>query len=66
MALTETQKLLIRGLRLFNLDEETQEGIFLSLQNEAQQWELMDFLCANKTATEAEIIKETIRILKKN
>ncbi len=66
MELTETQKLLIRGLRLFPISEENQEAVFLFLfKCEEKMWEMMDFLAENKEATEQQIMKKLTEILKK-
>lgn len=66
MELTETQKLLIRGLRLFPISEENQEAVFLFLfKSEEKMWEMMDFLAENKEATEQQIMKKLTDILKK-
>ena len=64
MELTESQKLLIRGLRFFDLTEEEQEAIFLFLQTEEQQWAMMDYLVDHRHATGQDVLKELSRILK--
>ncbi len=66
MELTETQKLLIRGLRLFPISEENQEAIFLFLfKSEEKMWKMMDFLAENKEATEQQSMERLESILKK-
>ena len=62
--LTEAQKLLIRGLRLFDLSEEEQEATFICLQTEGQQIAMMDYLATHRNATGQDILKELSRILK--
>ena len=64
MALTQTEKFLIAGLKLFDLTEEEQESIFLMLQTEEQQVAMMDFLAANRNATQQDILWEMVRILR--
>lgn len=63
MALTRTEELLIDGLRLFNLTEEEQEGIFLFLETEEQQNKMIDFLLENQSATGQAILKKTKEII---
>ena len=64
MELTQTQKLLIYGLRQFPLSEENQEGIFLLLKNEDDQLLMIYYLQTHPNATEEEIMEEYVRILK--
>lgn len=63
MALTRTEELLIDGLRLFDLTEEEQEGIFLFLETEEQQNKMIDFLLENRNATGQEILRKTKEII---
>jgi hypothetical protein len=56
MALTLTQKLLIYGLTLFRLPEETQEAIFLVLNTEDEQLQMIAYLMKHPEATEQEIL----------
>ena len=64
MELTETQKLLFRGLRLFPISEENQEAIFLFLfKSEEKMWEMMDFLVENREAKELQIMEKLENIL---
>ena len=66
MELSETQKLLIRGLMLFPVSEENQEAIFLFLfKSEENMWSMMDFLANNRDATEQQILKKLENILTK-
>ncbi len=63
MALTKTQEHLILGLGLFDLTEEEQEAIFLFLQTEEQQTQMVDYLLGHQDATGQDILKEMSRIL---
>ena len=63
MALTQTEEFLIDGLRLFDLTEEEQEGIFLALRTEKQQALMMDYLAYNRKASGQDILKKTVEIL---
>ena len=64
MELTETQKLLFRGLRLFPISEENQEAIFLFLfKSKEKMWEMMDFLVENREAKELQIMEKLENIL---
>ena len=49
--LTTTQKHLILGLRLFDLTEEERETVFLFLQTEKQQTQMVDYMMQNKEAS---------------
>ena len=64
MSLTETEKLLIRGLMLFPLNEQERKAIFHILQSDAERWALMDYLQQNRNATAQEIKEEVSRIIK--
>ena len=63
MALTQTEKHLITGLKLFGLEEEDQEAIFLVLQKEEQQTALMEYMSKHLNADGSELLRETLRIL---
>ena len=66
MELTDTQKLLIRGLRLFPISEENQEAVFLFLfKSEEMMWEMIDFLAGDRNSTEQQIMEKLENILKK-
>ena len=64
MAFTKTEKHLVIGLKLFGLTEENQRAIFLALQTEKQQRTLVDYMMEHLSASEQDILKETVRILK--
>ncbi len=63
MELTKMQKLLIYGLTLFGLDEETQLSIFLLMQTAEQQAAMIVFLQTHENATEQQILKQVKQIL---
>lgn len=65
MKLTQTEEFLIDGLRLFDLTEEEQLGIFLALRTEKQQALMMDYLAYNRKASGEDILKKTVEILMK-
>ena len=63
MTLTQTEKLLIYGLRQFQMSEQNQEAIFLFLREEADQLLMIYYLKTHPEATEQEILNESGRIL---
>ena len=64
MELTEAQKLLIRGLRLFPISEENQEAVYLFLYKaEEKMREIIKFLALNLDATEDQIMEKLTNIL---
>ena len=65
MELTMHQKHLIRGLRLFDLTEEEQEIIFLFLEKEEEQIEMIDYLMDHQHATQQDILGKLFEILGK-
>ena len=64
MALTQGEKLLIKTLTEFPLDEETQEAIFLCLDTNVQQYLMMEYLVTHPEATQEEIMSRFVDILK--
>ncbi len=64
MQLNQVEKLLIRGLLLFPLNEQEREAIFLSLQSNEEKMALMIFLQENKNATAQEIKNAVGTIIK--
>ena len=64
MSFTQTEKHLATGLRLFGLTEDDQEAVFLVLQTEEQQLAMVDYMLKHQNASEQDILKETVRILK--
>ena len=64
MKLTQTQKLLIYGLRQFPIAEEEQEAIFLFLHDdESKMQQMIDYLAANLEATSEEIMNKAGEII---
>ena len=63
MALTQMEKHLVLGLKLFGLTEEDQAAIFLVLQKEEQQVALMEYMAKHLNADGSELLRETLRIL---
>lgn len=61
--LTETEKLLAREVGTFELSEDSKMGIYLFLEEEDQQRQMLDFLRNNKGATEQEILRVLKRII---
>ncbi len=66
MELTESQKLLLRGLKTFGVELDEMVGIMLFLKTEEQQWELMRWMADNQTATSSDIVGKTMEILRKS
>lgn len=64
MELTQTQKLLIYGLRQFPLPEEDQEAIFLFLEKEDDQLLMIHYLKTHPNASTQEILNESGRLLR--
>jgi len=56
LALTLTQKLLIYGLTLFHLSEDTQKAIFHVMNTEEEQLQMIAYLMKHPQATEQEIL----------
>lgn len=63
MELTEVQKLLIRGLMLFPLDEKEQEAIFLILESDKEKMMLMEYMAEHPNSTAQDLKNEVGRIL---
>lgn len=63
MELTEVQKLLIRWLMLFPLDEKEQEAIFLILESDKEKMMLIDYMADHPNVTAQELKNEVGRIL---
>ena len=61
--LTVTQRLLIYGMTLFPLTEESRTAIFHTLKTEEKRMLMIMYLQENPKATEQEIIDETVRII---
>ena len=64
MKLNQVEKLLIRGLLLFPLNEQDREAIFLTLQSNEEKMALMIFMKENPNATAQEIKNAVGAIIK--
>ena len=62
--ITECEKILIRILKAIGLSEDDTVGVMASLETPEQQDMLVDFLEANRNATNQDVLRETVRILK--
>lgn len=58
MKLTETQKLLMTGLKVFGVENDLIVGIMLMLQEEDQQEQLMEWMAEHEGA-KPEVILQT-------
>ena len=58
MALTNTQKHLIVGLRILGIDSDTTLGIVSALPDPKQQDAIMNWLCEHKGLTTSKILKQ--------
>ena len=62
MELSETQKLLVNGLKLFKVEKECIVGIMLMLKEEDQMWDMMDYMADNLKATQEELLLKATEI----
>lgn len=63
MALTNIQKYLIAGLRIFNVEKDAIVGIVSALETEEQQCRLMEWMAEHEGATTSQILRETVEIV---
>lgn len=56
MALTKAEKLLLRGLKLFELKRGNAMLVMMLMDTEQKRWDLMEYMVANQYATEDEIL----------
>ena len=61
---TKCEEILIHWLRAIGVSEENAVNVMLALETPEQQDMLAEFMTDNKGATEQDILKEAIRILK--
>ena len=66
MELSEAQKHLILGLRIFGVEKDAIYGIVSALSEPEQQDEMMEWMCDHRNATTAQILKEVANIVNKN
>ena len=62
MALTQTQQLLFDGLNAFPTTRAQRIHIWLMMDNEAQMWEMMQYMKAHLEATGDELMAAAVRI----
>ena len=65
MELSETQKLLINGLKLFKMEKEEIIIIMILLQEEDQMNSLMHFMINHREANQEDILEEAVNIAAK-
>ena len=61
---TEREIILIHWLKAIGVSEDNAVNVIISLETVEQQDMLAEFLTANQDATEQDILRETVRILK--
>ena len=61
---TKSEEILIRWLKAVGVSGDNAVNIMISLDSPKQQDMLAEFLTVNRNATEQDILKETVRILK--
>lgn len=62
--LTKSEEILIRCLKAIGMTEDDTVGVMMALESQEQQDMLADFLWDNRDATDQDVLRETIRILK--
>ena len=65
MAMTNTEAMLIDGLKLFGLTKEEIVVTLLSLNTEEKQNQLIDFLVNHRSATTQEVLRKSRKIATK-
>lgn len=63
--LTKCEKILVRCLKAIGMNEEDAVAVMISLETVEQQDMMAEFLEANRNATGQDVLRETVRILKK-
>ena len=64
MALTEAEKLIVRGSKIIGADRNDAAGILLALRDPEQQEELLDWMAENlETATPSDLLGKTMDIV---
>lgn len=61
--MTETQELLIDGLKIFGVSKREAILLMLRMQDETQMWELMEWMTEHQGATEKEILAVAEKIM---
>lgn len=62
MELTDAEKLLIHGLKLYGMELEDALGIMLLLNTEQMQYEMMLWMVENRGATSSDLIGKAMDI----
>ena len=62
MALSELQKYLIVGLRIFGVEKDAILGIISAAETDDQLCEMMEWMCEHEGASTAEILKKTVEL----
>ena len=60
--MTETQKLLFRGLEAFRVPKGIAAEIFVRLHEEERQVQMMDYMVSHESATPENLLNEARRI----
>ena len=64
MALTEAEKLIVRGAKIIGADRNDAAGILLALRDPEQQEKMLDWMDENlETATPSDLIGKTMDIV---
>lgn len=61
---TKCEEILILCLKAIGVSEDNAVNVIISLETVEQQDMLAEFLTANQDATEQDVLRETVRILK--
>ena len=64
MGLTEVQKCLITGLKIFGVEKDAIVGIMLALPKEEQQIEMLEWMRSNMGASTSDILGKTAELAK--
>lgn len=62
MSLTRTEQHLICGLKVFEVKTGMAMAIIMTLQDEDQMWEMMEYMAEHKGATADELLDQARRI----
>ena len=62
--LTKGEEILIRWMKAIGMSEDDTVGVILALETPEQQDMLAEFLSINRDATDQDVLKETLRILR--
>ena len=66
MALTEAEKLIVRGSKLMGADRNDAAALLLALRDPEQQEEILDWMAENlETATPSDLIGKAMDIIRK-